>query len=49
MYKQDLFTNSGMWALWDYETYKDVDDYDKWEPLFCEDEDIANLYTFLNL
>ncbi|MDO5405963.1 MAG: hypothetical protein Q4F28_01370 [Eubacteriales bacterium] len=41
MYKQDLITNSGMWALWDYETYKNVDEYDKWELLFCEDEDIA--------
>ena len=38
--KKDLNTNSGMWALWDYETYKNVDDYEKWEPLFCEDEDI---------
>lgn len=42
MYKQDLCTDSGMWALWDYETYKDIDDYDKWEPLFCEDTDIEN-------
>lgn len=41
MYKQDLVTNSGMWALWDYESYKNIDSYDKWEPLFCEDEDIA--------
>lgn len=40
MYRQDLNTSSGMWALWDYDTYKDVDDYDKWEPLFCEDADI---------
>lgn len=40
MYKKELSTMSGMWALWDYETYKDVNDYDKWEPLFCDDEDI---------
>lgn len=39
-YKKNLTTGSGMWALWDYETYKSVDDYEKWEPLFCEDEDI---------
>lgn len=39
-YQQNLATGSGMWALWDYETYKNVDDYEKWEPLFCEDEDI---------
>lgn len=39
-YKKNLTTGSGMWALWDYEAYKDVDDYEKWEPLFCEDEDI---------
>ena len=40
MHKKDLNTSSGMWCLWDYDTYKHVDDYDKWEPLFCEDEDI---------
>lgn len=39
-YKKDLTTGSGMWALWDYETYKGVIDYETWEPLFCEDEDI---------
>lgn len=40
VYKKNLTTGSGMWGLWDYETYKEVDDYEKWEPLFCEDEDI---------
>lgn len=40
MYKQNLNTDSGMWGLWDYETYRDVDDYDKWDSLFCEDVDI---------
>lgn len=40
MYKKDLNTSSGMWGLWNYNTYKHIDDYDKWEPLFCEDEDI---------
>lgn len=39
-YKKNLTTGSGMWALWDYKTYEDVDEYDKWEPLFCEDEDL---------
>lgn len=39
-YKKNLETDSGMWALWDYAAYQSVDDYDKWEPLFCEDEDI---------
>lgn len=41
MYKMNLHTASGMWGLWDYDTYKHIDDYDKWEPLFCEDEDIV--------
>ncbi|MBQ5734906.1 MAG: hypothetical protein IIV51_05940 [Lachnospiraceae bacterium] len=41
MYKKDLNTSSGMWGLWNYNTYKHIDDYDKWEPLFCEDEDIV--------
>lgn len=40
MYKKDLSTGCGMFGLWDYEAYKNIDDYDKWEPLFCEDEDI---------
>ena len=40
MYRKNIATGCGMWALWDFETYKAIDDYDKWEPLFCEDEDI---------
>lgn len=40
MIKQDLTTGSGLWALWDYDTYKEVDSYQKWEPLFCDDADI---------
>lgn len=42
MYKKDLNTASGMWGIWNYNTYKHIDNYDKWEPLFCEDEDIVN-------
>lgn len=41
MYKQDLYTASGMWGLWNYDTYKHIDDYNKWDSLFCEDEDIV--------
>lgn len=41
MYKKNLHTASGMWGLWNYNEYKHIDDYDKWEPLFCEDEDIV--------
>ena len=41
MYKENLHTASGMWGLWNYNAYKHIDDYDKWEPLFCEDEDIV--------
>lgn len=41
MYKKDLHTASGMWGLWNYNTYKHIDEYDKWEPLFCEDADIV--------
>ena len=39
-YRTNLTTGSGMWALWNYEAYQNVNDYEKWEPLFCEDEDI---------
>lgn len=41
MYKKELGTASGMWGLWNYDTYKHIDDYDKWDRLFCEDEDIV--------
>lgn len=41
MYKKELDTSSGMWGLWNYDTYKHIDDYEKWDSLFCEDEDIA--------
>ena len=34
-YKKDLNTASGMWGLWNYDTYKHIDDYDKWDILFC--------------
>ena len=40
MYRKDLATDCGMWGLWDSEAYKSIDNYDKWEPLFVEDEDI---------
>lgn len=39
-YKKELSTMSGMWALWNFASYNDIDSYEKWEPLFCEDEDI---------
>lgn len=41
-FRKDLITDSGMWGLWDYETHENINDYDDWEPLFCEDEDIQN-------
>ena len=31
MYKKDLHTASGMWGLWNYDTYKHIDNYDKSE------------------
>ena len=34
-YKKDLNTSSGMWGLWNYDIYKHIDDYDKWDVLFC--------------
>ena len=38
--QKELATGSGMWALWDYDTYKEIDDYGKWELFFCENDDI---------
>lgn len=35
-----IATNSGLWGLWDYYQYKNVNSYDEWEKLFCEDKDI---------
>lgn len=33
-------TMSGMWALWDYEQYKNINSLEEWEKCFLEDEDI---------
>lgn len=30
-----LSTNSGMWALWDYEQYKDITTLEEWENAFA--------------
>jgi len=39
-FKLDLGTDAGMLALWDYDHFSHIDDYDKWEESICEDEDI---------
>ena len=38
--KKTLSTNSGMWGIWDYDTFKHIDDYNKWADLFEEDAGI---------
>ncbi len=38
--KKVLVTGSGMWGLWDYNEYKNIQSYDDWDKLFCEDDDI---------
>jgi len=38
---KSITTDCGMWALWDYAAYEQVDSYDAWQENFCEDEDIA--------
>ena len=38
--KKTLSTNSGMWGIWDCNTFKHIDDYDKWADSFEEDADI---------
>ena len=35
-----LYTDAGMFALWNKNSYKNIDEYDKWEELFLEDETI---------
>lgn len=35
-----LATMSGMWALWDYEQYKNITSYEEWEKHLLEDADI---------
>lgn len=40
MYKKELAADCGMWGLWSFDAYGYIDDYDKWDKLFCEDEDI---------
>lgn len=41
MDRKTLSTNSGMWALWDYFTYKYINDYGDWADAFEEEEDIV--------
>ena len=35
-----LYTDAGMFALWNKNSYINIDEYDKWEELFLEDETI---------
>ena len=45
-----ISTMSGMWALWDYEQYKNIDSFEDWEDLFLSDESIEkqiDLATFV--
>lgn len=35
-----IATMSGMWALWDYEEYKNITSLEQWEKCFLEDEEI---------
>ena len=38
--EKDISTMSGMWALWDYEEYKNISSVEEWEKSFLEDSDI---------
>lgn len=38
--RQVLATMSGMWGIWDYDSYNMIDSYDSWAPVFEEDETI---------
>ena len=40
MLEKTLSTGCGMWALWDYEEYKNITSYEEWENLFLSDNDI---------
>ena len=33
-------TDSGMLCIWDYNSFKHINDYDSWDKELCEDEDI---------
>ncbi len=37
-----LYTDCGMFALWDKNNYRNIDSYEEWEGLFLEDETIIN-------
>ena len=38
--KRTYHTDSGMLGIWDYESFKNIHDYDSWDVELCEDEDI---------
>lgn len=38
--RQDLMTDSGMFGVWNYQSFSHIVDYDTWDPELCEDEDI---------
>jgi hypothetical protein len=40
-WKKTLATSSGMWGIWDYETYKNISNYDQWSRYFEEDNNIV--------
>lgn len=40
-----LTTSFGMWGLWDYEKYKNVENYNEWSVFFDEVDDIMKQIT----
>jgi len=52
--KNTYHTDSGMLCIWNYESFKYVNDYDSWDKELCEDDDILkniknNSFVPLNL
>ena len=52
--KNTYHTDSGMLCIWDYDSFKHINDYDSWDKELCEDDDIIkniknNSFVPLNL
>ncbi|MGE8433356.1 hypothetical protein [Chryseobacterium joostei] len=40
MQRKTISTNSGMWILWDYSAFNNINDYGDWAEIFEEEIDI---------
>lgn len=39
--RKKIYTMAGMWSLWDFKQYNNINSYEEWENLFLNDKDIV--------